>query len=139
MDVMIWIFIAILFVLFELITNTFVLIWFGVASLVAAILNYLGFDLNIQVISFIVIAIVLVLSTRRFANRIYPENEKKVMADRLIGKNAEVFKKVDKNTFLVRVEGEEWSAHSNDPIEVGDIVKVVGINSIILIIEKEDD
>ena len=138
MDVMIWIFIAILFVIFELMTNTFVSICFGIASLVAAILNYLGFDLKVQIISFFIVTIVLILVTRKFSDRISPADDKKVMADRLIGKNAEVFKKIDKNTFVVRVEGEEWSAHSNDSIEVGDIVKVVGINSIILIIEKED-
>lgn len=138
MDVMIWIFIAIMFVIFELMTNTFVLICFSAASLAAAILNYFGFDLNVQIIGFIAVAAVLILVTRKFSDSIHPVNDRKVMADRLIGKNAEVFKKTDKNTFIVRVEGEEWSAHSNDSIEVGDIVKVVGINSIILIIEKED-
>lgn len=138
MDVMIWIFIAIMFVIFELMTNTFVLICFSAASIVAAILNYFGFDLNVQIIGFIAVAAVLILVTRKFSDSLHPVNDRKVMADRLIGKKAEVFKKTDKNTFIVRVEGEEWSAHSNDSIEVGDIVKVVGINSIILIIEKED-
>ena len=138
MDVMIWIFIAIMFVIFELMTNTFVLICFSAASLAAAVLNYFGFDLNVQIIGFIAVAAVLILATRKFSDSLHPLNDRKVMADRLIGKKAEVFKKTDKNTFIVRVEGEEWSAHSNDSIEVGDIVKVVGINSIILIIEKED-
>ena len=46
--------------------------------------------------------------------------------------------RIDENTFVVNVEGEEWSAHTNDSVDVDDTVKVIGINSIILIIEKID-
>ena len=125
MDVLIWIFIAIIFIILELITTTFYLVWFGIGSLVAAILNYLGFDIYVQIASFIIVSAVLILSTRKFA-------------ERLIGMNAKVLRQIDETTFVVSVAGEEWSAHSNDSIDVGNIVKVVGIDSIILIIEKID-
>ena len=136
MDVLIWIFIAIVFVILELITTTFFLVWFGVASLISAILNYFGFDINVQILVFIIVSAVLILSTREFANKITPENDKKTTSQRLIGKRAKVLRKVDNNTYIVRVAGEEWSAHTNDSIDVDDTVKVVGINSIILVIEK---
>ena len=139
MDVLIWIFIAIVFVILELITTTFFLVWFGVASLISAILNYLGFDINVQILVFIIVSAVLILSTREFANKITPENDKKTTSQRLIGKRAKVLRKVDNNTYIVRVAGEEWSAHTNDSIDVDDTVKVVGINSIILVIEKIDE
>ena len=54
----------------------------------------------------------------------------------MIGKQAKVLRKIDNNTYIVRVAGEEWSAHTNDSIDVDDTVKVVGINSIILVIER---
>ena len=136
MDVLIWIFIAIVFVILELITATFFLVWFGVASLIAAILNYLGFDINVQISVFIIVSAVLILSTRKFANKITPESNKKTTSQRLIGKQAKVLRKIDNNTYIVRVAGEEWSAHTNDSIDVDDTVKVVGINSIILVIER---
>ena len=139
MDVLIWIFIAIVFVILELITTTFFLVWFGVASLISAILNYFGFDINVQILVFIIVSAVLILSTREFANKITPENDKKTTSQRLIGKRAKVLRKVDNNTYIVRVAGEEWSAHTNDSIDVDDTVKVVGINSIILVIEKIDE
>lgn len=138
MDVLIWIFIAIVFVILELITTSFFLVWFGIGSLVAAFLNYLGFDIYVQFIAFAVVSAVLILSTRKFANRITPESTKKTTAERLIGKDAKVIRKIDGNTFVVSVAGEEWSAHTNDPVDVDDVVKVVGINSIILIVEKID-
>lgn len=136
MDIVIWIFIAIVFIILELITTSFFLVWFGLGSLVAAILNYLGFDIYIQFIAFAVVSIILILSTRKFANRITPENSKKTTSERLIGRNAKVLRKIADETYVVSVNGEEWSAHTNDPINVGDNVKVVGIDSIKLIVEK---
>ncbi len=138
MDVIVWIFIAVIFVILELITTTFFLVWFGVGSLVAAILNYLGFDIYVQFLAFVIVSAVLILSTRKFANRITPESGKKTTAERLIGKTAKVLRQIDESTYVVSVAGEEWSAHTNDSVNVDDSVKVVGINSIILIIEKID-
>ncbi|WP_458456666.1 NfeD family protein [Methanobrevibacter sp.] len=138
MDVLIWILIAIVFVILELTTNTFVLLWFAIGSVVAAILNYLGFDVYIQFTLFVIVSLILILSTRKFANRISPESPKKTTAERLIGRTGKVTRQIDENTFVVNVSGEEWSAHTNDSVNVDDMVKVVGINSIILIIEKVD-
>ena len=138
MDVLIWIFIAIIFVMLELITTTFFLVWFGLGSIVAAILNYFGFDIYVQLLGFIIVSTILILSTRKFANKITPESSKKTTAERLIGKTAKILRQIDENTYVVRVAGEEWSAHTNDSVDVDDVVKIVGINSIILVIEKID-
>ncbi|MBQ8017641.1 MAG: NfeD family protein [Methanobrevibacter sp.] len=138
MDVIIWIFIAVIFVILELITTTFFLVWFGIGALAAAILNYLGFDIYVQFSVFVIVSAILILSTRKFANRITPDSTKKTTAERLIGKTAKVIRQIDESTYVVNVAGEEWSAHTNDSINVDDTVKVVGIDSIILIIEKID-
>ena len=138
MDVLIWILIAVVFIILELITTTFFLVWFGIGSVVAALLNYWGFDIYIQFTGFVIVSAVLILLTRKFADKITPENSKKTTAERLIGLNAKVIRQVDDSSYIVRVSGEEWSAHTNDPVDIGDTVKVVGINSIILIIEKID-
>ena len=138
MDILIWILVAIVFIILELTTNTFFLLWFGIGAIVAAVLNYLGFDIYVQFVGFALVSIILVLSTRKFADRISPESTKKTTAERLIGKTAKVVRQIDEHTFVVNVAGEEWSAHTNDQVHVDDTVKVVGINSIILIIEKVD-
>lgn len=138
MDIFIWIMLAIVFVILELTTNTFVFVWLGVGSVVAAILNYIGFGIYVQFTLFVIASLILIFSTRKFANQITAESEKKIAAARLIGKNARILRKIDENTFVVNVEGEEWSAHTNDSVDVDDTVKVIGINSIILIIEKID-
>lgn len=138
MDILIWIFIAAVFFILELITTTFFLVWFGVGSIVAAILNYLGFDIYVQFAGFIIVSIILILSTRKFAATITPEPTKKTTAERLIGMHGKVIKKLPNNSFIVNVAGEEWTSCSDDSVDVGDTVKVVGIDSIKLIIEKTD-
>lgn len=138
MDILIWVLLAVVFIIMELITASFFLVWLDIGSVVAAILNYLGFDIYIQFTAFVVVSAILILMTRKFANRITPKSTKKTTADRLIGKKAKIIRKIDDCNFVVRVSGEEWSAHTNDPVDVDDMVKIVGINSIILIIEKID-
>ena len=136
MDILIWVFIAVIFTIFELVTGTFILIWFAVGSVVAAVLNYLGFDIYVQFIAFAIVSLMLILSTRRFADRITPEPTKKTTAERLIGKHGKVIRKRDDNNYIVNVNGEEWSATGENNLDVDDDVEIIGIESIKLIVKK---
>ncbi|MDO5831428.1 MAG: NfeD family protein [Methanobrevibacter sp.] len=138
MDILIWVFIAVIFTIFELVTGTFILIWFAVGSVVAAVLNYLGFDIYVQFIAFAIVSLMLILSTRRFADRITPEPTKKTTAERLIGKHGKVIRKRDDNNYIVNVNGEEWSATGENNLDVDDEVEIIGIESIKLIVKKID-
>ncbi len=138
MDILIWIFIAVVFVIFELITSSFFLVWFAAGSIVAAVLNYLGFDVYVQFIAFVIVSLILILSTRKFADKITPEPSKKTSVDRLIGKHGKIIRKLEDNTYIVNVNGEEWSAKGEKDIEINDKVEIVGIESIKLIIKKID-
>ena len=138
MDILIWVFIAVIFTIFELVTGTFILIWFAVGSVVAAVLNYLGFDIYVQFIAFAIVSLMLILSTRRFADRITPEPTKKTTAERIIGKHGKVIRKRDDNNYIVNVNGEEWSATGENNLDVDDDVEIIGIESIKLIVKKID-
>lgn len=138
MDILIWVFLAAIFIIFELITTTFFLVWFAVGSAVAAILNYLGFDVYVQFIAFVIVSLILILSTRKFADKITPEPSKKTTADRLIGKHGKIIRKLEENNYIVNVSGEEWSAKGENDININDEVEIVGIDSIKLIIKKMD-
>ncbi len=138
MDIYIWILIAIVFIFLELITNTFFLVWFGIGAFVSALLNYLGFDIYIQFAAFLIVSLVLILSTRKFAVRITKEPTKKATSERLIGMYATVVKKLYDDKAIVEVKGEKWSAIIPEDIEVGEIVRISSIDSIILVTEKID-
>ena len=138
MDILIWVFIAVIFTIFELLTGTFILIWFAVGSVVAAVLNYLGFDIYVQFIAFAIVSLILILSTRKFADRITPEPTKKTTAERLIGKHGKIIRKRDGNNYIVNVKGEEWSATGENGLDVGDEVEIIAIESIKLVVKKID-
>lgn len=138
MDILIWIFIAVIFVILELMTGTFFLIWFGVGSIVAATLNYLGYDIYVQFAAFAIVSLILILSTRKFADRITPEPSKKTSAERLIGKHGKIIRKLEDKNYIIKVSGEEWSAYSDEEIDVEDTVEIIGIDSIKLVIKKID-
>ena len=136
MDILIWIFIATVFIILELTTNTFVLIWFGVSALVSAALNYLGFDVYIQFCVFIILSVILIFLTRKFAVKVTEEPTKKATSERLIGMQATVIKKLGDNEAIVNVRGEKWSAIIPDEVDVNDTVKITAIDSIKLVTEK---
>ncbi|MCQ2971263.1 MAG: NfeD family protein [archaeon] len=135
MEIFIWIILAILFFLLEILTGSFILVWFGISSIVAAVLNYFKFDFYTQFGAFIVISIILLVFTKKFAIKVTPEINKKTTAERLIGRNAKVVRKIDDKNIIVKVCGEEWSAYAKNNVDIGDTVKVCGIESIKLIVE----
>lgn len=136
MDVLIWVFIAIIFIIFELTTNTFVLLWFGISALVSAALNYLGFDIYVQIAVFIILSLILIFLTRKFAITVTEEPTKKATSERLIGMEATVIKKLSESEAIVEVRGEKWSALIPSDANVDDVVKITSIDSIKLITEK---
>ena len=73
--------------------------------------------------------------TKKFAIKVTPEINKKTTAERLIGRNAKVIRKIDDENIIVKVSGEEWSAYAKNNVNVGDTVKVCEIESIKLIVK----
>ena len=136
MDILIWVFIAVVFLILELITTTFFLVWFAAGAAVAAVLNYLGFDVYVQFIAFAIVSLILILSTRKFADRITPEPTKKTTAERLIGKHGKIIRKLEDKNYIVNVKGEEWSAIAENDLDIDDEVEITGIESIKLIVKK---
>lgn len=135
MEIFIWIILAIVFFSLEMLTGSFILLWFGVSSLIAVILNYLHFDFYTQFGAFLIVSIILLAYTKKFSIKVTPETNKKTTAERLIGKEAKVIRKIDDENIIVKVSGEEWSAYAKNNVNIGDIVKVCGIESIKLIVE----
>jgi membrane protein implicated in regulation of membrane protease activity len=82
-----------------------------------------------------------VLSTRRFSERITSKPPEMAGAERLLGKKGVVIVTVDnaETKGLVKVEGDEWRAESDDGgiIEKGEWIVVERIEGTRLIIRKE--
>lgn len=141
MNIEIWIVLAALFLIGEMLTTSFFLMWFGIGASASAVLNYLGFDPLVQFIAFIIISLILLGVSRPFAQRISKDSPKKAAADRLIGKQALVIEEiVPHNGGLVKIDGDVWKAVASQTIEDGQTVnieKIEGIKLVVKPIEKK--
>jgi membrane protein implicated in regulation of membrane protease activity len=141
----IWMIIAALFVVGEIFTAGFFLLWFGVGAAVAGVLALLGLSFGWQLAAFAVVSLVLFASSRRLAERFSKKQPPGIGADRFIGKRGIVLEPIDnmKNVGRVRLDKEEWRADSETDaiIPTGTQVEVVrldGTHLVVKTIEKED-
>ena len=140
----IWMIIAALFVVGEIFTAGFFLLWFGIAAAAAGILAVLGLGAGWQWGAFFVVSAVLYLVSRPFADRLTKKQPPGIGADRFIGKKGLVLEEVDNanNTGRVRLDKEEWRADSVDEkaIPVGSRVEVARMDGTHLVVKvlKED-
>ena len=137
MDLQLWILIAAICFIGELITAGFFILWFGVGASVAAVLSYLGFSETTQFVPFILVSIILLALSRPFAKRItMGMPNKKAASDRLIGEKGIVIENISlKDGGIVRISGDTWRAVSDQDIEEGVSVLVEKIEGVKLVVK----
>ncbi|MCK9152075.1 NfeD family protein [Methanobacterium alcaliphilum] len=139
-DIKIWIALAAICFIGEMITTSFFLLWFGIGASITAVLNYLGFDPMIQFVAFIIISLILLGISRPFAARITSESPKKAASDRLIGKEAIVIEEIlEHEGGLVDVDGDVWRAVAPQKIQTGELVKIESVQGVKLCVKTLDN
>jgi len=111
----IWMALAAIFIIAEIFTAGFFILWFGIGAAVAGVFALLGFGAGWQWGSFIVVSGALFIISRRFAERFTKKQPPGIGADRFIGKEGIVLEEIDnmKDTGRVRMDKEEWRAVSD--------------------------
>ena len=117
-------------------------IWFAAGALAALLLALLGVGPLVQFAVFLIVSIVLLLSTRSWAQRFINSRTQKTNADSIIGQTIRIAERVSNRdqTGMAIVHGQEWTvrARSDDEvIEKDQNAKVVEISGVKLIVEKE--
>lgn len=139
----IWMAIAAIFVVAEIFTAGFFLLWFGIGAVVAGILAILGVGFGWQLGAFDIISGVLFVVSRRFAERFSKKQPAGIGADRFIGMEGTVLEEIDnhKNTGMIRLKKEEWRADSEtgEIIPVGKMVKVIGLDGTHVIVKALEE
>ncbi len=139
----IWMILAAVFVIAEIFTAGFFLLWFGVGAAVAGVLAFLGLGPAWQWGSFVVVSGVLFALSRRFADRFTKKQPPGIGADRFIGKRGVVLEEVDdvKSTGRARIDKEEWRADSADreTIPEGTRVEVVRLEGTHVVVRPLKD
>lgn len=135
-----WFVTFLLLIFIEIITVDLVTIWFVVGALAAMGTAFLTDSIICQVLVFVVVSIITLLITRPLVKKFKGFDITPTNSDRVIGKVGEVTKKIEKNKYgEVKMFGNIWTAHSKEELEVGTKVKVLDINGVKLIVQKDDD
>lgn len=139
-----WLLLAAILIVTEIVSLGLTTIWFAGGAFVAAIAAIGGANLVVQIILFFVVSIGLLLITRPLAVKHLDSKTEKTNAEGLIGKTAVVLQEINnlKETGQAKINGMEWTArakNNEDVILVGTAVKVVEIQGVKLIVEKEID
>jgi len=129
-----WIVLGAVLIIAEIFTLGFVLLWFGIGALAAALAGWLGFGVGFQFLVFTVISIVLTAMSRTIFVKYFPQDEDalKTGIDSLPGQIGTVTL-ASKGTLqegAVKVYGSVWTAFPIDdetPLVEGEKVEVVRV------------
>jgi membrane protein implicated in regulation of membrane protease activity len=140
---LLWLTIAAVLGITELMTATLDLLLLAVAALAAAGVAAIGLGTGLQLLAFAVAAGAMITLVRPVARRhltSHPQLRTGVAA--LIGREAVVLSAVGREPGRVRIGGEEWSARSYDPdllIPAGTTVDVFAIEGATALVHPRED
>lgn len=133
----IWLGIVIVLTLIEISTTSLVTIWFIASSLVSLVLSIFVDDFFIQFLVFVILGVILLLTTREHLVKFIGSRNEKTNLDRVVGMTGIVTEEIKKNSSgEVKVDGKRWTAISNKKIKVDSIVKVLEIDGVKLKVEE---
>jgi len=116
---LIWIVVAVIFGIIEIVTLGIMTIWFAVGAVAAAILASLGVGFIWQFAAFLFVSIVLLYFTRPIAEKYLKIGKQKTNAESLIGELAVIVEETGPNKIgQARVRGQMWSCEAADKNEV---------------------
>ncbi|HCC36429.1 MAG TPA: hypothetical protein DEQ14_01755 [Treponema sp.] len=132
-----WVGLTILFTLIEAFTLGLTTIWFALGALVMVFLSFLPIPLVYQILLFLVISAALLFFTRPIAVKKLKLGKEKTNVDSLIGKHALVTRKIGEfEKGEVKLNGQFWSARSEDSAEIPEgvkceITRIEGVQAIV--------
>ncbi len=134
-----WLAIVIILSLIEIFTVGLVCIWFVASALVSLLISFFTDNIFITGSVFAILGIVLLIFTRPIVTKLKTTEDAKTNLDRIVGSVAIVTEDITKNCIgEVKVDGKRWSAVSNDKLTKGDTAKVLKIDGVKLVVERED-
>ncbi|WP_296646861.1 NfeD family protein [Romboutsia sp. 13368] len=136
---LVWLVVAILFAIGELMTTTLTLIWFSIGAIILIFLSNIIDSILIQIIIFSIISTsMLIIATKKFIKQ--DKNYKyNTNLQAIINKQGIVKETIYPNKIgIVIIEGETWSAisYNNEIIEKEEIVEVLKIEGVKVVVKK---
>ncbi len=140
---LIWLIAGIVLILAEFFMPGFVIAFFGLGALVAAVTTSLGLTTGVvlQTVVFLVVAVASLFLLRRYVKNVFGGKTEGQGLDEFnvdIGRVVKVIEDIDANqgTGRVQYQGAPWKATAAEPIPAGQSVRITGKNNITLTVEK---
>ncbi|MBQ5695408.1 MAG: NfeD family protein [Clostridium sp.] len=140
-EVIIWILIAVFLIVIDLITSSFIFMWFSVGAIVAIILSLLGISVIWQVMVFLIIGIAMVSIGYPWAKKKFKAdiNHVLTMEQTYIGK-VMIANEDMGETSKIKVSGIYWTAYNKGKvIKKGQEYTITGIEGNKLIVSLRED
>ncbi|ROT89843.1 DNA primase [Gordonibacter urolithinfaciens] len=140
MSPFVWLGVAAVMGVVEIVSLSLITMWFVVGALVAFAASLLGADLVVQLVVFLVVSVACLVGLRPVFVK-YRDRGKQEEPTH-VGQTAVVVEDVDNDGMTGRVETDNrmtWAARSADglPIPAGEVVRIVSQESVKLIVERK--
>ena len=136
---------GIFLMIMEIFTPGFIIMWFGVSFIIAAIPVYFKAPIEIVIFVYTLSLLFLTIFIRKIMLKYFSGsgNDKKTNTSGIIGLSGIVVEEINpiKSTGSVRVRKELWTAvaENDDVISENSIITVCRIEGVKLIVKKEED
>lgn len=136
-----WLILSGFLLILEFFTEGFLVCWFGVGALAAMAVSFFATEnYLLQIITFLVVSLILVLCTRKFARKFEPHTTPTSNVYSILGKEAIVTTAIDNVTGKgqIKIDGDIWSAKSESGESIPqnskvEILKIEGVKAVVKI------
>ena len=134
----VWLILAGVFVIGEVLTSGFLIFWLGLGALIAMAVSFITDNIIIQTTVFLISSVILILATKPLVKKFANTETVKTNVSSIIGKKGLVTKDINSinSTGQVKVDGELWSAIGENDMEIskGTEVEVIEIKGVKVIV-----
>ena len=137
--VWIWLGIVIFLIFIEVITVGLTTVWFVISGFVSLILSLFIGSVEIEFSVFVILGVLLLITTRPYLVKKLHVKESKTNLDRVIGMRGIVTEDISNLTpGEVKVDGKRWTAISDTEIKEGSKVEVLSIIGVKIKVKEID-
>ena len=135
----IWLGIVIFLIFIEVITVGLTTVWFVISGFVSLILSLFIDSIEIEFSVFVLLGVLLLITTRPYLVKKLHVKESKTNLDRVVGMRGIVTEDISNlNPGEVKVDGKRWTAISDRKIKIGSKVEVLSIIGVKIKVKEID-
>ncbi|ADO83478.1 NfeD family protein [Ilyobacter polytropus] len=132
----IWLILTVIFLILEGYTTALISIWFALAAGILTLTSGYIPDIMKQFYFFVALSFVFIIVTRPLSKKLLSKRKEKIES-RIIGQTVEIKKVISSGEYETYLDGKHWKAKCDRELHIGDKARVLRIQGIKLILEKE--